>query len=103
MRQKYTSIAEYFSKAMNFLKRLLSNSKFLKGDEVLAEILAENFKKCFYRIQKVKDNSFGQETNIGLYCTARHGNSCFTHHWSNLMKCEEICKMMMKATLDGDV
>ena len=34
---------------------------------------------------------------------ARHGNSHYTPHLNNLMNCEKICKMLMKATLDGDV
>ena len=40
--------------------------EFLKDEAALAEILGEIFKKGFHRSQKGKDNSFGQETKIGL-------------------------------------
>ena len=100
---KYTSLAEYLIKAINFLRRLVTNSEFLKDDEALAEILGETFKKGCRRSQQRKYNSFVQETNIGIYCTERNGNSHFNLHWTNLMNCEEICKMIMRAALDGDI
>ena len=72
---KYTRLAEYLIKAINFLRRLVPNSEFFKYEEALSEIPGEAFKKGFRKSQQGKDNSFGQETKIGLYCMARHGNS----------------------------
>ena len=77
--------------------------QFLKDEEALAEILGAKFKKGCHRIQQGKDNIFGQETKICIYYMARHCNSDFTPHWANLMNCEEICKMTIKETFDGDV
>ena len=72
---KYTSLAEYLSKAINFPRRLVPNSEFVKDDEALADISGEKFKKGCHRSQQGKDNGFGKEKKIGLYCTARHSNS----------------------------
>ena len=85
---KYTSLVEYLSKDINFLRKLVPNSDLFKDEEALADILGEKFKKGYHRRQQVKDNSFGQETKICLYCTARHGNSYFTPHFTNLINCE---------------
>ena len=103
---KYTSLAEYLRKVINFMRRRVPKNEFLKDEETLAEISGGGgvgVKKVCRRIQQGKDNSFDQETNIGIYLTARHGNLNFTPRWNNLMNYEEICKMMMKANLDGDV
>ena len=100
---KYIILAEYLRKAINLMRSFFPNRELSKDDEALADILGSNFKKSWHRIQQGKYNIFGQETKICIYYMARHCNSDFTPHWANLMNCEEICKMTIKETFDGDV
>ena len=87
----YTGLTQYLSKAINLVRKLVPNSEFLKDEVAVADISGANFKRGCHRSQQGKDDSFGQETKIGLYRTARHGKSQFTPHWTTRMNCEEIC------------
>jgi hypothetical protein len=99
----YTGLTEYLSKTINLLRKLLPDNEFLKDKDAIADISGAKFRKGCQRSQQKKDNSFGQETKIGLYRTARHGHSQFTPHWIFSMNCEEICKKMINDTKCDDV
>lgn len=99
----YTGLTQYLSKAINLVRKLVPDSEFLKDEDAVADISGAKFKKGCHRSQQGKDDSFGQETKIGLYRTARHGKSQFTPHWTTRTNCEEICKNMIRATKCNDI
>ena len=53
----------------------------------------------------MKDDNFGQESKIGLYCVASQGRTSVSGapHWVNLINCDEICKNMIKKMRLNDV
>ena len=100
----YTTLREYLSKAILLMKKLFPDNEFLKDEDAVGDISGAKFAKACKRAQSKKDQTFGQESKVGLYRRARYGHTaaqCLPH-WTFLVNCDEICKQMLLKTLADD-
>jgi hypothetical protein len=98
---KYTGLNEYLSRAFLVLKKICPKNECWNDGDGLSNISGEKFKRACQRSQSKKDDSFGQESKVGLYRKARYGgvvDPSYPPHWIFICNCDEICKQMLLKT-----
>ena len=85
----YSGLKEYLGKAILLMKKLFPDNEFLKDDDAVSDISGAKFAKACKRAQSKskKDQTFGQESKVGLYRRARYGRTAaqFLPHWTFLV------------------
>ena len=101
------SLKGYLGKVIQMLRKLFPEDEFWEEEDRVSNISGTKFEKACKRAQKKKDDSFGQESKIGLYRKARHESSLddpnYLPHWTCLVNCDEICKVMLSKTKIDDI
>ena len=101
---KHGSLKEYLSKAINLLRKLIPDSEFWEDEEYISDISGASFERGCKRRQLEKQDTFGEESKIGLYFKSRNtmGPTPYAPHWTFLISTEGICKSMLGTTKHHD-